>query len=117
MSRTIAIVLMAGGALVALALCIYLYFEPLSGVSDTPAPLLTGFGALCILIVTFILARLTHGGWRVLLIILTALALILSAVAAVFMMHAEVAIALVVSAAGFLFLLAYQQTHRQESRA
>ncbi|MGZ9809320.1 hypothetical protein ACXN5S_02550 [Pseudoroseicyclus sp. H15] len=117
MSRSIAIVLMAGGALVALGICIYVYFTPLTGSTGTIAPIITGFGALCILIGTALIAPLHRGAWRVVLIILIALAMIGTAVAGVFILHPEIAVAIAVSAAGFIWLMADQQMHRQEARA
>ncbi|WP_373354754.1 hypothetical protein [Pseudoroseicyclus sp. CXY001] len=117
MSRNAAVLTMAGGALVALALSIWVYVTPLTGATGAPAPLLTGFGSLAILVATFLLLPRTHGGFRVLLIVLTALALFLTAFAGAMMLHPEISVAMAVAAAGMIWLLADQQMHRQGARS
>ncbi|PYE82275.1 hypothetical protein [Pseudoroseicyclus aestuarii] len=84
---------------------LYAYFAPLTGVTGTWGPLAASFGALCLLIAGALLLRRGHRGLRVLLLVLMALGLVLTAFAT-FLLHQWVMlVALGLCALGWLIAL------------
>ncbi|MCA0995074.1 hypothetical protein [Alloyangia pacifica] len=79
-------------ALVAIGCGLYAYFVPLTGVTGVWGPLAAAFGALCLLIGGALMIKARSRGARVILMLLLAIGIVLTAFAA-FLMHQWVMLA------------------------
>lgn len=105
MSYRSGLTLMMVSALVALGCGLYAYFAPLTGVTGVWGPLAAAFGALCLLIGAALMVRARARGARVVLLLLLAIGLLLTALAT-FLMHQWVMLAaLAVCAIGWIAAL------------
>lgn len=92
----------AAAAILACALAIWLFATPLTGVTGTPGPILAATGAGAAALAGLILAVLGRGWLRFTLVVLTGLALILTAIAGWFL-DSLLLVVLIVLAALLLF--------------
>ena len=106
MSHRIGPSLVIVAALVALALGLYAYFAPLTGVTGVWGPLAAAFGALCLAIGGLLLLKARSAGARGTLLALIALGLVLTAFATALLHQWVMLAALAVCAIGWLLSFA-----------
>ncbi|APX25872.1 hypothetical protein Ga0080559_TMP389 (plasmid) [Salipiger profundus] len=82
MSYRLGLTLIMVAAIVAIGCGLYAYFVPLTGVTGVWGPLAAAFGALCLLIGGALMVKAGSRGARVVLMILLALGILLTALAA-----------------------------------
>lgn len=93
----------AGG--VAAFLAIQGYLTPLSGIDGEPAPLLTAFGGVSLLLAGVLLWRMRSGLLRGLLVMAALLAAVGTALAGFFMLQQTIMIAALVAGLGVLLVM------------
>ncbi len=102
MSYRLGLTVIMVSALVAIGCGIYAYFVPLTGVTGTWGPLAAAFGALCLFIGGALMVPTRNRGLRIVLMLLLAIGILLTALAT-FLLHQWVMLAaLGVSAVGWL---------------
>lgn len=105
MSYRTGLTVMMVSALVALGCGLYAYFAPLTGVTGVWGPLAAAFGALCLLLGAALMVRARARGLRLVLMLLLAVGLLLTALATALLHQWVMLAALAVCAIGWIAAL------------
>ncbi len=98
----IGLLLLAIGGLVVLAVALYGYFMPLTGINETAGALLAALGGGALVLGAILMAGIDQGGLRVALIVLVVVAAILTGLAGWFLLHLSIVAAALVALLGVL---------------
>jgi hypothetical protein len=116
MTDRIGLFILAIGGVVAIIFAALGYLTPMSGITETPGPLIAAAGGVGLVLGAGVLAMIAPSGWRSLLHLLVILALIGTALCGWFLLTPGIVVGAIIGVVGFfVYLAAVGGRHRRKT--